>query len=595
MPGRKIPVPRDFSPRALLTAGAIMAVAVAARAALDQVLPQTPPFVTLYPAVAIAGTFCGPLAGAASGLIGVAAAMFLWIPPRMSFGVESRTDAVALVVFVAASSVMLWATAVLRARLDAAAFAKSALDLGLAAGGVGTWEINLRTGRITASSGARRLHGLPDDASPTTSEDWLRGIPPEDAAAATAALRAAIVDGSLASYTYRVTGAADGPRSVVARGRVLSAGGERRLLSAGGERRLLCALVDVTEQIRAEDELRRERERLRLALEAGSLAVWDYDLATGEARIDTRYAATLGFAPDIGTVTRAQIGERIHPQDRPRVAAEHQAAIARGHGYHIEYRIVTPPGEIRWLMSQGILIQDGAPGCTAGMIGIIQDITDRKRREEDLRALAMARELLVREADHRIKNSLQLVISLLTVQLRGVTDPAAADALRGAITRVGAIAASHLALQGSEDLRHVDLAVTLRELCAHLGQLHPAIAIVCRSDEALMLDADRAIPLGLAVSEVVTNALRHAFPGRAAGTVTVEAATIAGELVVRISDDGVGMPPRDGTAGLGSRIIRSFAARIAATVDVQSAPRAGTVVTLRLKLAAEEARQRQAG
>jgi PAS domain S-box-containing protein len=341
----------------------------------------------------------------------------------------------------------------------------------------------------------------------------------------------------------------------------------------------------VTDQVRVQEELKRERERLRLALEAGALAVWDYDAETGEATIDPHYAVTMGFDPRLKTLTRSQIGERMHPEDRARVIAEHEASIAGGGStYHIEYRIITPAGETRWLASQGIQIKDEMGSKSGRLIGIIQDISERKRREEALRDLAAMRELLVREADHRIKNSLQLVVSLLTVQMRGLSDPAAADVLRGAIVRVGAIAASHLALQGSEDLRTLDLGVTLRELCTHFAQLHPGITVICRPEEALVLDADRAIPLGLAVSEVLTNALRHAFRDRASGVVVVEAMRQQSHLLVRVSDDGAGMDVSTGGTGLGSRIIQSLAARLAATIRVDSTPGAGTVVTLRLPL-----------
>jgi two-component sensor histidine kinase/PAS domain-containing protein len=395
-------------------------------------------------------------------------------------------------------------------------------------------------------------------------------------------LRAAVADGTLASYTYRVVGAPDGPRWIAARGRVVS---------SGGERRLLCALVDITDQLRIQDELRRERGRLRLALEAGSLAVWDYDPATRDATVDLRYAATMGLGNAAATMSRTQIGERIHPEDRPRVAAEHEALVASGGDYHIEYRIITPSGDIRWLMSEGILVKDGLPSDSGRMVGILQDITNRKRREDDLRELAAARELLVREADHRIKNSLQMVISLLTAQVRGMEEPAAVRALREAIARVGAIAASHLALQGSEDLRQIDVTIALKELCVHFAALHPAIAIVCCPAGALMLDADRAIPLGLVVSEVLTNALRHAFPDGAGGTVVVEAVTDGASLIVRVSDDGVGMPRDTGASGMGSRIVRSFADQLGTTIHVESTPRVGTVMTIRLPLQQETARR----
>jgi two-component sensor histidine kinase/PAS domain-containing protein len=568
----------DFGVRSFVVAAAIMAVAVAARAWLDTALPGTPAFITLYPAVALAALLSGPWAGGVAALIGVAAADFFWIPPRLSFGPPSLTDTVAILLFAVASTIILFAGAMLRAELVAATVAKHALDLGLHAGGVGTWEINLATSRITASRTARALHGLPQDNRRTVPDDWLRGVHPDDAATARAALQAAVAEGGQASYSYRVIGGADGPRWISARGRVIA---------SGGERRLVCALVDITEQVRVQDELRRERERLRLALEAGSLAVWDYDTETGEAKIGTRYAVTLGFPPDVGTLTRAQIGARIHPQDRPRVVAEHEASIATGSDYQIEYRIVTPSGDTRWLVSQGAIIAgDPAPGPVR-MVGIIQDITDRKRREDELRALAEARELLIREADHRIKNSLNLVTSLLTMQLRGIRDTVAADALRGAIARVGVIAASHLALQGSKDFTTVDFAATLREICAHFAALQPAIAIVCRPCPVLMLDTDRAIPLGLAVSELLTNALRHGFPDRPAGTVSVEASAEPSALVVRVRDDGIGMAPQATPDGLGTRIIRSLVGQLAATMEVASTPQAGTTVTLRLPLKAE--------
>jgi PAS domain S-box-containing protein len=566
---------KDVSLRSFLVAGAITAVAVAARAALDIPLPGTPPFITLYPAVAITGLLCGPWAGTAAAGLSVVAALFLWIPPRLTFAIPSVTNGVAVGLFALASLAVLWVAAELRAQLAAATISKQALDLGLAVGGVGTWEMDLRSKRITASEGAYALHGLAAIQGGTTPEDWLRGIPPEDAAEARAALRAAIVGGTTATYAYRVLGGPAGPRWIAARGRTVS---------AGGGRRLLCALVDVTDQVRVQEALKRERERLRLALQAAALAVWDYDLETGEATIDPHYAVTMGFDPKLKTLTRAQIGERMHPEDRARVIAEHEASVARGSTYHIEYRIITPAGETRWLSSQGIQIKDEMGSDRGRLVGIIQDITERKRREEALRDLAAMRELLVREADHRIKNSLQLVVSLLTVQMRGLSDPVAADGLRGAIARVGAIAASHMALQGSEDLRTLDLGVTLRELCAHFAQLHPGITVICRPEEALVLEADRAIPLGLAVSEVLTNALRHAFRDRASGVVVVEAMRQQSHLLVRVSDDGAGMDLTAGGGGLGSRIIQSLAARLAATLRVDSSPGTGTVVTLRLPL-----------
>jgi PAS domain S-box-containing protein len=573
MAERRRALTRDFSLGAAGGAIGLILAAMAGREALDPWLPRLPPFITLYPAVALAGLLCGPLAGAIACVAGVVGATYLWIPPRFSLAVPPLTDCVAIGLFLGNSTIVLLVAGGLRAQRDAARLAKAALDLGLESGGVGTWEIDLQTRLITASETAHRLHHLPVGTAATTAKDWQRGVPASDVAAARQGLLHAVETGEATAYSYRVVGGPDGPTLIRARGRVVG---------SGRDRRLLCALVDITDEVRVLDELRRERERLRLALAAGALAVWDYDPVTRETIIDTRYAVTMGFGPETDRLSRATIRERIHPEDRARVAQEHEALVASGAPYVIEYRLLRTDGEVRWVVSQGITIREGDDTLPSRMVGIIQDITDRKRREESLRDLAALREVLIREADHRIKNSLQLVTSLLSVQLRGLNDPQAADALRGAITRVGAIATSHLALQGSEDLRQVDVAVTLRELCAQLGQLHPTVSITCAPGPALLLDADRAIPLGLAVSEVITNALRHAFVGRAGGTVLITGTVEAEAVVIRVRDDGVGMTADAGT-GLGSRIIQSLVGRIGAAVEVESTAGMGTEVILKAR------------
>jgi two-component sensor histidine kinase/PAS domain-containing protein len=574
-------MPKDFGVRSFILASAIMAVAVVVRAVLDTVLPGLPPFITLFPAVALCGLFCGAYAAAFACVAGLVVAVFLWIPPRWGFVPLSFTNGVAIGLFLAASGIVIGATSVLRSRLGAAVFAEQALQLGLNAGGVGTWDMDFRTRRITASPAAYALHFMPQDQRETRVRDWFRGMPAEDAALVRRAWQTALNEGGMAVFTYRLLGG-PAPRWISARGRVVE---------AGGEKRLLVALVDVTAQVKVQEDLSLERERLHLALQAGALAVWDFHPATGHVAVDMRYAATMGFG-DSTILTREQIGALIHPDDLPRVAAEHEKLVAAGDKYRIEYRTKTVSGEFIWVASQGMFVRGVVPSVPVRMLGIIQDITAAKQRETDLQELAAWRELLVREADHRIKNSLQMVIALLTMQLRGMTDMAAADALRQAIARVGAIAASHLALQSSDDLRQVDLAVTLKDLTAHFGALHPVISVGCEPCEPVMMEADRAIPLALVVSEVVTNALRHGFPGGRPGAVRVGLVQEGDDLLVRVSDDGVGMVAQPEGSGLGSRIIRSLAAQVGAVVEVESSS-AGTVVVLRVPLqrdAAEPAR-----
>ncbi|MBO0709807.1 MAG: GAF domain-containing protein [Acetobacteraceae bacterium] len=220
----------------------------------------------------------------------------------------------------------------------------------------------------------------------------------------------------------------------------------------------------------------------------------------------------------------------------------------------------------------------------ANLLGVA---IERGRREAELREALDARNLLQREADHRIKNSLQLVASLLSLQRSRLTDPEAIAALDGAIGRVNAIAETHRALHQSADMRTINFGGMLGDIASHIAALRPAIEIRCEADDALELDAERAIPLGLIVSELLTNALLHAYPVTGAGVVLARAQREGEDIVVTIRDYGVGMAAEPaGMRALGEMIIRALCRQIGVEPETHSAPGAGTVVTLRLALVA---------
>jgi two-component sensor histidine kinase len=216
--------------------------------------------------------------------------------------------------------------------------------------------------------------------------------------------------------------------------------------------------------------------------------------------------------------------------------------------------------------------------AAANLLGVA---IERHRKEAALRKALDTQVLLIREADHRIKNSLQLVASLLTLQRSRLADADAVQALDDAIARVRAVAQAHRALHRSSDLRTLAFGQMLRDLCNHAGQLNPAVAIECVTEDGLDLDAERAIPLGLAVSELLTNAIKHAYPEGEPGTVRAAAVLVGGDLEITISDQGVGMSPeREGSANLGSTIVRSLAKQVGAVLRISTAIGRGSSVVL---------------
>lgn len=342
----------------------------------------------------------------------------------------------------------------------------------------------------------------------------------------------------------------------------------------------IMAWRDATELQAAQRALQQSQEGLRLALEAGGLGTWEIDLASTMGRIGAGLAAMLGLPPREVELDRPGRLVFVHPDDLEQMRAPFEEAVRTGQPYQSEFRIRTVDGRTRWLVCLGRIIQDAA-GVPRRVVGVIRDVTEQRLREDKLREAVEARELLLREADHRIKNSLQLVGSVLSLQRSRLTDRDAREALDDAIARVRAVGEAHKALHQSTDLHSVAFADMLRDLCAHAGRLNPAVTVDCACAGEIELDTERAIPLGLIVSELLTNAAKHAYAD--GGVVQAAAALTDGLLEITVADRGVGMPDGPPANGLGSSIVRALTRQIGAEMEVASTPGEGSTVRLRFR------------
>jgi two-component system, sensor histidine kinase PdtaS len=172
---------------------------------------------------------------------------------------------------------------------------------------------------------------------------------------------------------------------------------------------------------------------------------------------------------------------------------------------------------------------------------------------------------LFRELLHRDKNDFQLIVSILLMQKRKHQDPEAKRGFDHVIDRVSAISLAHDQLSTREGRGSIELADYLGALCGNLGQRREEITVHADLDRA-ELTHDRAVPLGLMINELVTNALKHAFPDSRPGAVRVTfRADPNGEGHVSVADDGVGMgPSRSGSSG--TELVRALARQIGGTV-----------------------------
>ncbi|MBE7465329.1 MAG: PAS domain S-box protein [Planctomycetes bacterium] len=203
----------------------------------------------------------------------------------------------------------------------------------------------------------------------------------------------------------------------------------------------------------------------------------------------------------------------------------------------------------------------------------IRDITERKAAEQALKRSLDEKEVLLREIHHRVKNNLQIVSSLLNLQAETAPSPQTRDLLRETHDRIRSMALVHEMLFRGADLAGVDLAAYLDSLVAYLFRAYKADPAKMRAEvhsSAAHLDLDTAIPTGLLITELVSNSLKHAFPGSRSGSIRVAIECAAdGTLTLLVEDDGVGMPPDADTKGgtLGLKLIEGLSMQLNGTLE----------------------------
>ena len=213
----------------------------------------------------------------------------------------------------------------------------------------------------------------------------------------------------------------------------------------------------------------------------------------------------------------------------------------------------------------------------------IEDVTERARLEREHAAPHERIGMLLQELTHRVKNSLQFIASMVRLEARSNNSVEAKAALERVSHRITALGQLYSKLNKADSVEAVDAATYLDELCGDLiASVHKegSTSIVLKTDiESVLLPTDRAIPIGLIVNELVTNAVKYGFPGEAKGTVMVTLKRVPGELWLTVADDGQGRDPRRADSGLGSRLVDGFAQQLGGQVERKSDSQ-GTMVHL---------------
>ncbi|HEX3430736.1 MAG TPA: response regulator [Rhizomicrobium sp.] len=283
-------------------------------------------------------------------------------------------------------------------------------------------------------------------------------------------------------------------------------------------------------------------ERRKMALSAGNMGSWDWDIARGSCLWDEGLCRIFGVDPATFEVTFENMRDRFHPEDWRRLTAAFSETTPAQTSWRTDFRVVRPDGELRWCIGTAAAIYD-AHGRLTGLSGVAADITDRKRTEEH-------QTLLAREVDHRAKNSLAVVQSIVRLtRAETIKDYiAAVEGRVQALSRVHSLLA-HSRWEGADvhNLVQEELAPYQIGGAEHIAISGPHVAV----------SAPVAQTLALALHELATNAAKYGALSAKDGRVDLSWDIAGGVTTLRWTECGGPVARQPQRLGLGLQMIRS--------------------------------------
>jgi len=340
----------------------------------------------------------------------------------------------------------------------------------------------------------------------------------------------------------------------------------------------LLVSMDITERMKAE-------ENYRLVVENANTMI--LIIQDGILKYTNPMSPLItGYTPE-ELISRSFL-DFVHPADREIITERYMQNLGGETVPQLyDYRILHKNGDIRWVSINGTLMEfEGRPA----MLYFLTDITARKAAERMLTASLQEKEILLKEIHHRVKNNFQVITSLLSLQRRRITDPETAAIFDQSQNRIRAMSLIHEKLYQSKNLAGIDLAEYVSTLVHELYDNYrtsKGVVALRFSLQSLIIDIEKAIPCGLILNELVTNAFKYAFPPDLMRhpSLSLSLRTQDGNVEMVVRDNGVGLPPEielNRTGSLGLMMVPLLAGQLGGTIECERGE--GTSYTLRFGL-----------
>ena len=287
------------------------------------------------------------------------------------------------------------------------------------------------------------------------------------------------------------------------------------------------------------------------------------------------------FTPDFETALMSDFGEKIEPcvpKGKFKQYKKHYSNALKGESQEFEGVLVNTKEEEVWVETFLSPIKIEGRGISE-ISCLAHEVTDKKLAFSKLRKSLREKEVLLQEVHHRVKNNLQVISSILNLQSSYVDEPKMLDMLKESQNRIRSMSYVHESLYLNKDLSHIDLSDYVQGLARNLIHSYANDKKIELNTKltAVQLNLDQAIPCGLLMNELITNALKYAYPKGGEGIIYIEVREVNGKAVIRVGDSGVGMPNGtdiSDTPSLGLQLVSTLIEQLDGSVELE--PKKGT-------------------
>ena len=354
------------------------------------------------------------------------------------------------------------------------------------------------------------------------------------------------------------------------------------------------SLRDVTETKRAESALHETQESFRLFVDSvREYAMFQTDTLGKITTWNPGAARVLGYAEE--EIVGQPISRLFTPEDIQKHEPERERERARDHGSTQDVRWHVRKDGTRFF-ANGILtaIRDEA-GRLHGFAKVMRDVTAERQADEQIHRSLKEKDILLKEIHHRVKNNLQVIVSLIQLQADFLRDPAALQAFHEMQNRVRSIAVIHEMLYSTADVSDVDFGNYLQKLAKDLFSFYQTRPddVRLRTDIAdTHMELQQAIPCGLIVNELLSNSLRHAFADKRPGIVQITLRSDGTNCTLSVGDNGCGLPPDLDplhATSMGLQLVRLLTEQLQGALQADRSQGTRFTLTFPLKTLAPEA------